>query len=953
MITVGYASGAVGVHAYDEVHDNNLRADANSANDNKSGNFSFIADGFYHSSVGMWTPSESRSDNSNSTPNSGTSSSLSASNAAQDVLDDPKWWDEQAESFLRKQFYGHGTRRARATRADGSPGPQYDIKKRHAYKDSSTGFYHYTAVEEFDGLPITNSRSWVHLDTKGDPYYGQNGFFHSDKNSNQTYQFHKTALRALEDKAQNTAGGGEISASDAVYAYAKAKGFNAHLPQNMVEYPSEDRTEKNGKVSVLGSGISYGKIDAEKVYYNDQKKGLVKVWQIDVTGPLANERIMVEAENGEVIAAASSFSPTSDPLRISPKDYSGIGDEKKVEALISIASPELLLWNSESAKGEMQQIYDSDAKNIGPIREMVDTYNKQASAQASTGASASISASNPTNVSLPKLEDLSYGGFLGSSYTSELASRISNKKTEEEKTSRSSTGSSLALGSGNSKIPDIHARDDKNKAALETPGNSDSAVLAGNDTNINTGGVPKSAGFSIKLTDGSVNKYNTVNGGVDALYLAKIQGSRNFDYMYVPKNTLSSPNGWLYSEGGSDANATNSGGGYATVGSNVIARSRYGNESTSRASTGGRLAYSPPNNKNAEGGLLVQSLDTNEQRDATAKFVGSPISGYNTDSEENAASGLVNAFVTANQFHDIMSLYGFDENSGNFQDKSVAGGGKNGDPILIMTRGPDDRNNSNFRSNADGTPSLLRTYLYDSSNPSGVADGSFDQDIIVHELTHGLTHRLSGSVDDANFCSDNTPIAENAAMMISSYDEGTSDAFGLLWSISPNDNRNTRRRFAEETKKIYDGRPLPFTTDTNINNYSYGNYCLVGNPAVCEAHANGLIWASALYDATWNLIDAEGFEPSLANVNSNKGNVHMLKYLVEGIKIQPCAPTFITARNSIIAAENMVTGGKNKCHLWRAFAKRGIGVNAKEPEQTNNNGVNNFDLPPECRNAPS
>jgi len=35
------------------------------------------------------------------------------------------------------------------------------------------------------------------------------------------------------------------------------------------------------------------------------------------------------------------------------------------------------------------------------------------------------------------------------------------------------------------------------------------------------------------------------------------------------------------------------------------------------------------------------------------------------------------------------------------------------------------------------------------------------------------------------------------------------------------------------------------------------------------------------------------------------------------------------ARDAILDADKNLTGGKNKCELWKAFAKRGLGEGAK------------------------
>ena len=44
---------------------------------------------------------------------------------------------------------------------------------------------------------------------------------------------------------------------------------------------------------------------------------------------------------------------------------------------------------------------------------------------------------------------------------------------------------------------------------------------------------------------------------------------------------------------------------------------------------------------------------------------------------------------------------------------------------------------------------------------------------------------------------------------------------------------------------------------------------------------------------------------------------------------QPCNPDFVQARNAIIDADVALTKGANKCTIWKAFAKRGLGSTAK------------------------
>lgn len=47
------------------------------------------------------------------------------------------------------------------------------------------------------------------------------------------------------------------------------------------------------------------------------------------------------------------------------------------------------------------------------------------------------------------------------------------------------------------------------------------------------------------------------------------------------------------------------------------------------------------------------------------------------------------------------------------------------------------------------------------------------------------------------------------------------------------------------------------------------------------------------------------------------------------MKLQPCNPSFFDARNAIIQADQVLTGGENFCALWEGFAERGLGPDAK------------------------
>ena len=58
------------------------------------------------------------------------------------------------------------------------------------------------------------------------------------------------------------------------------------------------------------------------------------------------------------------------------------------------------------------------------------------------------------------------------------------------------------------------------------------------------------------------------------------------------------------------------------------------------------------------------------------------------------------------------------------------------------------------------------------------------------------------------------------------------------------------------------------------------------------------------------------------------GNTLALQLIIDGLKLQPCRPSFFDARDAIIQADMVLTGGENTCLIWKAFAERGLGEDA-------------------------
>jgi len=210
-------------------------------------------------------------------------------------------------------------------------------------------------------------------------------------------------------------------------------------------------------------------------------------------------------------------------------------------------------------------------------------------------------------------------------------------------------------------------------------------------------------------------------------------------------------------------------------------------------------------------------------------------------------------------------------------------------------------------------------------------NGSVDNGTIIHEYTHGITNRLTGGASN-NFCLDN-----NEQM-----GEGWSDFFALALTATSSDAGEDSRgistflqRESNDGKGI---RDFPYSTDLNVNPYTYKD---IGNARI--PHGLGAVWCAMLWDLHWAMVEEYGFSSDF--YNGDLGNNRAIQLVMDGLKMQPCDPGFVDARNAIIQADQIRYNGENKRLLWEVFARRGLGFSA---DQGSNNGVDAFeafDLP--------
>ncbi|KAI8585414.1 Fungalysin metallopeptidase-domain-containing protein [Geranomyces variabilis] len=300
-------------------------------------------------------------------------------------------------------------------------------------------------------------------------------------------------------------------------------------------------------------------------------------------------------------------------------------------------------------------------------------------------------------------------------------------------------------------------------------------------------------------------------------------------------------------------------------------------------------------------------------------------------------ASITNMFFLANHYHDVLYNYGFTERAGNFQVNNNGKGGAGQDPVIANAQDGSGTDNANFATPPDGTVGTMRMFVFTATNPQ--RDGTLENDIPLHELTHGLSTRLTGGPANSNCLN---------TLLSGGMGEGWSDYFGVSLSLTAKNSRATN--FAVGTYVTNDPkgvRGVPYSTSLTTNTLKYST---LNDPKFAEVHQIGTVWNSMLYEAYWNMVDAKGFSADFANAKSGSGNALMTQYIVDGLKLQPCNPNMIQARDAIIAAEQALTKGANQCFLWAGFAKRGLGFKAVNPTG-NQQFVDDSTLPPACAGA--
>ena len=199
-----------------------------------------------------------------------------------------------------------------------------------------------------------------------------------------------------------------------------------------------------------------------------------------------------------------------------------------------------------------------------------------------------------------------------------------------------------------------------------------------------------------------------------------------------------------------------------------------------------------------------------------------------------------------------------------------------------------------------------------------IRDADLDNTLIIHEYGHGVSNRLTGGKSNSDCLT---------AIHSGGMGEGWGDWWALALTALPGESGTDPRAIAAYADGSSDQGPgirnFPSSTDLDINPLTFANIA-----DSTEEHDVGEIWSVALWELFWTLADHQGLDPDL--YAGTGGNNVALRLVMDALKVQPCNPTFLEGRDAILSADLLSYEGRNRCLIWAAFAKRGMGENAEE-----------------------
>ncbi|WP_051878406.1 T9SS-dependent M36 family metallopeptidase [Chryseobacterium sp. FH1] len=216
----------------------------------------------------------------------------------------------------------------------------------------------------------------------------------------------------------------------------------------------------------------------------------------------------------------------------------------------------------------------------------------------------------------------------------------------------------------------------------------------------------------------------------------------------------------------------------------------------------------------------------------------------------------------------------------------------------------------------------------------GYKNSSLDNGVVIHEYGHGISNRLTG-------------VGYSCLSNLEQMGEGWSDFFAYMLTNTPEDSSSTARGIgtysSNQTTTGTGIRTYKYSTNMSVNPLTYKNTNTTGG----QPHAVGQIWATMLWDLHWKMAEKYGYNSDVT-ADPNSGSAKTLQLVMDGLKLQPCSPSFVSGRDAILQADAL-NGGNDNCLIWNVFARRGLGQSASAGAANNiTDQVEAFDVPEGC-----
>ena len=271
----------------------------------------------------------------------------------------------------------------------------------------------------------------------------------------------------------------------------------------------------------------------------------------------------------------------------------------------------------------------------------------------------------------------------------------------------------------------------------------------------------------------------------------------------------------------------------------------------------------------------------------------------------------LNLFFYTCYMHDFFYLLGFREQDGNFQVDDLDRGGIPLDRVDAHASPGVVFATANMTTPPDGhTPTMNMGLVSDTGRHT-----AFDATVVFHEFMHGVTNRLVGG-------------PQNNHALEAPQSKAMGEGWGDFIACTLNDTIVVAAWVVNDPAGI-----RAFRYDSNFPDH-FGK---LGKGRYSEPHNVGEIWCAVLMEMT------RGIGKALA-----------LQIVVDALKLSPATPSFLDMRDSILLAldhrlaTNQLTSSDHDsamAGIWTAFAKFGMGVNAKSNGASYSGNLADFTAP--------